>query len=181
MRAELLWRCTAQLHDGSFCDARGMEDMPFPICGRHAQQVHRRMREHEASRYDLVHEREMALAFGPEMVERRAARERERRRLLDEQSLVYYVRLGDHIKIGTTCNLKERLISLRCDPGDVLATEPGDRTLELARHKEFASERIGRRENFNPSRRLIAHIANLLAERGKPEITGYVASHLETN
>jgi hypothetical protein len=32
-------RCTAQLNGGTFCDAPALQDMPFPICHRHASQI----------------------------------------------------------------------------------------------------------------------------------------------
>lgn len=37
-------RCTVQSRKGIFCDAATMEDMPFPICTRHAIEVYRRVR-----------------------------------------------------------------------------------------------------------------------------------------
>lgn len=81
-----------------------------------------------------------------------------------DQSVVYYLRHGDHVKIGTTTNLERRLTSLYATPDALLATEPGDRELEQARHAQFAAERVYRnRELFNPSRRLLAHIGRLAA------------------
>lgn len=64
-------------------------------------------------------------------------------------------------KIGTTTNLPQRLDSLRAQPGDLLATEPGGFDVERRRHQEFAEERFGRREDFAASDRLLAHIARL--------------------
>lgn len=85
--------------------------------------------------------------------------------------VVYYVRVGDHIKIGTTTNLPSRLAALYVDhdPDLVLATEPGGRAVENTRHHEFDAERVyANRELFNPSPRLLAHIARLkdLASKG---------------
>lgn len=79
----------------------------------------------------------------------------------DPHPVVYYVRLGDHIKIGTTSNLTARLNSLYVDhdPDLLLAVEPGGRDLESQRHSEFAAERVyANRELFNPSPRLLSHI-----------------------
>jgi len=50
-------------------------------------------------------------------------------------ALVYYIRFGDRIKIGTTYNLHKRLISIPWD--EVLLTEPGGYRLEADRHKQF--------------------------------------------
>ena len=76
-------------------------------------------------------------------------------------SFVYYVRIGDHVKIGFTTRLRQRLSDLRVDHENLLAVEPGGRELETQRHREFAAERVGKRENFNPSPRLLAHIKAL--------------------
>lgn len=105
----------------------------------------------------------------------RGQRDRDERRAeaLEAQSVVYYVRIGDHVKIGFTVNLHQRLSALRVGHDAVLATEPGGRMLESRRHTEFADERVGRRENFNPSRRLLAHIEDVRQRHGRPEITTY--------
>lgn len=78
--------------------------------------------------------------------------------------VVYYVRMGDHVKIGTTRNLAQRLAQLYVDhdPTALLGSESGGRKLERQRHAEFADERaFANRELFNPSRRLLAHIESL--------------------
>lgn len=56
-----------------------------------------------------------------------------------EPDVVYYMLLGSRIKIGTTTNVKSRLSAVNAE--ELLATEPGDRTLEAQRHREFASLR----------------------------------------
>lgn len=85
-----------------------------------------------------------------------------------ERSVVYYVRTGNHIKIGYTIHLRERINSLRVDRDALLAVEPGWREKEAERHAQFAAERQGRRENFNPSRRLLAHVDVVRAKHGEP-------------
>lgn len=87
-----------------------------------------------------------------------ATKERERRAAV---SVVYYVRTGRYVKIGYTSNLKARLVNLRLDATEVLATESGGRTLEAQRHAQFADERIGKREDFVLSFRLQEHIREL--------------------
>lgn len=91
---------------------------------------------------------------------REALREAERRER-EAGAVVYYLRIGDRIKIGFTTNLRQRVAALRLDASAVLATEPGGRDVEYRRHHEFADERYGRREDFAPSDRLLAHIARL--------------------
>jgi hypothetical protein len=89
------------------------------------------------------------------------------------ESVVYYVQLGDHIKIGYSARLRERLHALRAEPDALLAVEPGGRRLEDKRHQQFAHLRIKSRwENFEPGDELLAHIADLKAEHGLPDYIG---------
>lgn len=108
-----------------------------------------------------------------------AAEEREQRMAewSRSRSVVYYVRLGDHVKIGYTINLPERVSQLRVERDALLAVEPGWREQEHARHGEFAAERQGRRENFNPSRRLLAHVEAVRHKFGEP--WGYAARRVK--
>ena len=92
------------------------------------------------------------------------------------QSQVYYIRIGDHIKIGYSTNLKQRISQLRLQRSALLATEPGGRELEKERHRQFSADRIvSNREDFEPSPRLMAHIDAILAEHGRPRVTGFIA------
>lgn len=70
--------------------------------------------------------------------------------------IVYYLRFGDRVKIGTTANPRQRFSAIRHE--EVLAFERGDRRLEQRRHLEFAEERQGSSEWFVRSERLDAHI-----------------------
>lgn len=84
---------------------------------------------------------------------------------------VYYVRMSDHVKIGTTNDLTRRLRSLYLDhdPKLLLAVEPGGWSVEQHRHAQFNDERVwSNRELFNPSPRLLAHIADLNAKYAPP-------------
>jgi len=54
--------------------------------------------------------------------------------------VVYFMRLGDLIKIGYTTNLRQRVSSI--NPEEVLATEPGGRARERELHKRFAALRV---------------------------------------
>lgn len=85
-----------------------------------------------------------------------------------KRSVVYYVRIHDHIKIGYTTLLKERVGQLRVGRDALLAVEPGWREREAERHTQFAEERIGKREDFNPSRRLLTFIDALKHQYGEP-------------
>lgn len=82
--------------------------------------------------------------------------------------VVYYIRRGHLIKIGTTTNMHDRMHALM--PDEILAIEPGDRAVEKARHKEFAGLRTSRLgEYFYPGPILQAHIARLRRLHGQPD------------
>lgn len=97
------------------------------------------------------------------------------------EPVVYYAQVpgAAWVKIGTTTRMGNRTIvlnsptALRYAPGDViaaraagrrveiLATEPGDDVVEVARHQAFAAVRHSRSEWFKLDDRLQAHIAGL--------------------
>ncbi len=128
----------------------------WPLCERHYRKVGAR----------FLSERSI---FSPEMGREHRERQQQEyqeslvrhRAAVEAQAQVYYVRIGDYVKIGYSINVAQRMRSLRVDPDALLATEPGGLMLEQQRHAQFADERVGKRENFNPSRRLLAHIAAL--------------------
>lgn len=92
----------------------------------------------------------------------------------EAQSVVYYVRISDYIKIGFTRNLNERLKQLRVYKEDLMATEPGGRDKERERHQQFADIRRGKRENFDKTPELLTHIARVRREHGAPKITTFI-------
>lgn len=75
--------------------------------------------------------------------------------------VVYYLRFGDRIKIGTSSNPRSRLAQLRYD--ELLAFEPGNRAVEQRRHAQFAEYRYPGSEWFRSHRELDAHIRVLAA------------------
>ena len=75
--------------------------------------------------------------------------------------VVYYLRFGDRIKIGTSSNPRSRLAQLRF--GELLAFEQGDRTIERKRHAEFAEYRFPGSEWFHAHGALTHHIQSLAA------------------
>lgn len=140
------------------CDRRLNRDIrTLPLCYEHGLEV--------AKKYELRILADANRRNGKkraERIERRQTRAGNR-----EGSLVYYVRIGDYIKIGYSERLRNRFTTLRAD--ELLAVEPGGAELERERHVKFAEERIDlRRENFRPTERLNDHIAELLAEHGLP-------------
>ncbi|MES2169999.1 MAG: GIY-YIG nuclease family protein [Actinomycetota bacterium] len=73
--------------------------------------------------------------------------------------VVYYLRFGDRVKIGTSANPRTRIATL--PHHEVLAFERGDRVLERRRHAQFADHRIPRTEWFEQHEALAAHVAEL--------------------
>ncbi|SMH27777.1 T5orf172 domain-containing protein [Rathayibacter oskolensis] len=79
--------------------------------------------------------------------------------------VVYYIRFGERIKIGTSANPRQRLRRLRHE--ELLAFERGGRALEQHRHEQFAAERLEHTEWFARSAGLDAHIDVVRA--GEPD------------
>lgn len=77
------------------------------------------------------------------------------------EHVVYYVRIGKLIKIGTS---RQLAIRLKAYPPDavLLATEPGDRNLEKRRLRQFrATAATKQGEYFLPTAELVEHINSL--------------------
>lgn len=64
------------------------------------------------------------------------------------QPLVYLLRNGNRIKIGTTTELKRRIRTLALRPENVVLLLDGDQRLERELHRKFAGLRIGDTEWF---------------------------------
>jgi hypothetical protein len=84
--------------------------------------------------------------------------------------VVYYVRRGSMIKIGTTINMQKRMTAIL--PDEILATEPGSYSLEAQRHREFRSLRVqGQTEWFHAAPLLQQHVLSVRALYGEPDPT----------
>lgn len=81
-------------------------------------------------------------------------------------SIVYYIRRGDLIKIGTTADPARRFAALL--PDEILAFEPGGRNEETYRHRQFIHLR-GRGENFRQAPELLEHIRAVREMYGNPD------------
>ncbi len=80
--------------------------------------------------------------------------------------IVYYLRLDNRLKIGTTANPRRRFSQLPHD--EVVALERGDRRLEQCRHLEFAELRLGTSEWFDFAGALRVHVLALGAGASDP-------------
>lgn len=151
--------CTVALSTGRFCELSANPDLPFPICTRHALMLFRHLQEMLTTAQATTDPLDRAtllttlLAHGLDDDERRWQRH-------DRDQVVYYVRVGDHIKIGYTSRLEQRIRAYG-PTAQLLATEPGTRELERQRLREFADCLVGGKEWFAPSRPLLEHIATL--------------------
>jgi hypothetical protein len=58
----------------------------------------------------------------------------------DPDSVVYYLRFADRVKIGFSRNLGRRLLAIPHD--ELLAVEPGGPVVEDRRHQQFAKHRL---------------------------------------
>lgn len=135
------------------------------LCAEHYQR-HKEL----LIQYDRAHEAIEILARWEDDDLRRKEREKLAQRYA-EQSVVYYVRMRDLVKIGTTVNMKNRSGDLLWD--EVLATEPGGEELERMRHKQFRHLRV-RGERFEPGPDLMSHIAMIRKHFGEPQMTATI-------
>lgn len=80
-------------------------------------------------------------------------------------SVVYYLKLGNRVKIGTSTNLKARLKAV---PYEILiAVEPGGNALERRRHAQFANLRRNG-EWFEATQELLEFAVTVRQEHGEP-------------
>lgn len=88
--------------------------------------------------------------------------------------MIYFLQSdeGGPVKIGTTEDLKTRLVALTTHYGkplSVLATLPGGRDEEVAIHERFSHLRFGRTEQFRPAVELMAFIGRPLLVDSNPD------------
>jgi hypothetical protein len=91
-------------------------------------------------------------------------------------SIVYYVRRGSLIKIGTTVDPAKRFSTLL--PDEILAFEPGSYPEEAARHRQFRHLRC-RGEHFTMAAELLDRIREIRALYGDPDPAWLTTSHRE--
>lgn len=146
--------CTIERTDGSFCGGTVMDDLPASVCPKHAARIFMHLRDMVASadRGDLA----LRLINSFEQAQTQRRRRAPYRR---DAEVVYYVRVGDHIKIGHTTNLRQRMGSYRT--GRLLATEPGGLSTEARRLRQFSSALDAGREWFRVTPELMRHIESL--------------------
>lgn len=128
---------------------------------------------HTAEATEYVHRTELGLTAGDAVppqadAQRRAkaartqARNRQR---ATNAGWVYYIRVGNNIKIGYAGDVRKRMLGYPPD-STLLAVEPGDKKLERERHKEFAHSLQFGREWFRESYPIKKHIAEIRDKHG---------------
>jgi hypothetical protein len=86
----------------------------------------------------------------------------------DREGFVYYLRVGERLKIGYSVDVKRRMRAY--PPGsDLLAVEPGDRALETQRHRQFAGSRTDGREWFRPTPDILDLVGEIVGTYGEPK------------
>lgn len=145
-------RCTVQMSTGEFCDAQRAVDMPFPICFEHAMRVYRTMQ-------DMVEDVTLRGVMVPETAENLVADWRQEKN--SPAHRVYYLKVGELIKIGTTKQkVKTRLRAY--PPGsELLALERGGHHVEQRRHHQFSHLLARGKEWFHPGADLLDHMTKL--------------------
>lgn len=78
-------------------------------------------------------------------------------RSLRAEPVVYFLRFGPHVKIGTTTNLPARLHQIGV-PGTVMFTIPGGHDQEADFHRYYARNRIKDSEWFELTPEMEAHL-----------------------
>lgn len=150
--------CAIALDDGPLCGQASLPGSPAPVCAEHAAVIYR----HVAS---MLAEHALSPTVQVNAISETNCRGLSLRDLSADvmrglPSVVYYARIGGHIKIGWTGRLLDRM---RWYPpcARLLAIEPGDRSTEKARHHQFAHLRVARYEWFSPGPELLAHVSEL--------------------
>lgn len=92
-------------------------------------------------------------------------------------AIVYYIRRGDLIKIGTTVDPVQRFEDLM--PDEILAFEPGGYVEETFRHRQF--DHLRRRgEHFTPEPELLHHVSQVRHLYGDPDPSWPTKAMLDT-
>jgi hypothetical protein len=135
------------------CEDQADPDYPVPLCSRHVFLVVKRYLKQLATIQQdnpVLYEAIRAGRTEPEPKRRRKPRH-----------VVYFLRFGDRVKIGTSGNLIERLREVPHD--EVIGTIPGNATVEREWHARWADLRI-KGEWFHATPELLATIGQAVAK-----------------
>jgi len=129
---------------------------PFPLCAHHANVAHASVQRDIARTQHRTSEALMK-KIHPQWRE------------VTLDGWIYYVRIGDEIKIGYTKNVRKRMHAYPPAPmSELLAVHPGTLQDEAALHQRFTPYRSNRREWYERRPAIMRHIADVVAEYGPP-------------
>jgi T5orf172 domain len=101
-------RCTIQLYNGSFCDGPGMPEAPFPICAHHARKAYE-FGESLVDNTTRPVRGEVAQLLSDHSM--RGVMLKPQPRLGEKRPCVYFLVVGEHLKIGATETVRQRIAS----------------------------------------------------------------------
>lgn len=85
----------------------------------------------------------------------------------EQPGWIYYLSVGDRVKIGFSTNVRRRMRQYP-PSSHLLAVHPGTPDLEVEMHRRFAGSRAAGREWFNRSTDLLEHIDQVVEQFGDP-------------
>lgn len=162
--ATRFFTCTAQMSDASTCGKPSVDDVGFPICEYHVLRAYRWVTFHLEN---LAADKLFQLTYGIERIDAERAAQDEK--MIDREHVVYYVQIGEHIKIGYTSRLKARMKTYPITRR-LLAVEAGGLSIEKQRHNQFKQYLDQGNEWFKPGPELLVHINTLRLGSGSTPI-----------
>lgn len=150
------------------CTRSTTDRYPLPLCHEHVLYVWSTV---DADVRDSLTRGELLEQHAVAEQQTRTARER-RIRSSHGNGEIYYLQVGDSIKIGHTGNLNRRMPGY--PPGaKLLARHPGTVADEQALHRQFRAYCTAGREWYSPAPEIRKHIAAVQAEYGTPRADLY--------
>ena len=149
------------------------------LCDTHAEEVHQLVSVPIAER---AHERRKRDDAAMADLLRRASEQSDRLAPAPDPepkpSVIYYLQVMSHIKIGWTSNLEKRMKSYPPN-SELLAVHPGTRADEQRLHKRFAAHRSHGKEWYPLVPPLLEHIKRMVDQYGKPDAVHFGAQPVQ--
>lgn len=144
-----------------------------PLCAQHANDVWAIVDESQPEGFREA-ARDQRAAFLRQMEQEKEREYAERKSAADTNAtrpgFIYYLRVGDLIKIGYTLYVEDRMKAYPPN-SELLATHPGTRQTERQMHHKFLHLLEQGREWFAEGAELIEHIENVRNQF--PQVAGY--------
>lgn len=169
-------RCAIGLHEVTSGEFLVMEIDGSFICNSHFQQV-MELGDSTLSRTDVESRIHKGWRQRSKLIAEREFVEELRRKSRSQQpGFIYYVQIGELVKIGYAGDVKRRM---RGYPphSRLLAVHPGTRETESEMHLKYRAFLRRGREWFDPHPVLMAHIDEVVAKFGKPSPLAHRMRH----